>query len=63
MLNIFKQPPFVGVVAFMAVLFVQPLGHIAMILMEKLITGGKKWYSPIFDVPPIIPEGFENFSV
>lgn len=63
MFNIFKQPPFVGIVAFMAVLFVQPLGHIAMILMENLIKVGKSWYSPIFDTPPVIPEGYENFSI
>ena len=63
MLEKFKQPPFVGIIAFMAVLLVQPLGHIAMILMEKLISGGKSWYSPVFDTPPVIPEGFENFSI
>lgn len=63
MFRIFHQPPFVGVIAFMAVLFVQPLGHIAMILMEKLITGGAKWYSPMFDTSPVIPDGFENFAL
>ncbi len=63
MLKIFKQPPFVGIVAFMAVLFLQPVGHIAMILMEKLIASGTRWYSPVFDTPPVIPEGFENFSI
>lgn len=63
MLKIFKEPPFVGIVAFMAVLFLQPVGHIAMILMEKLISSGKRWYSPVFDTPPVIPEGFEDFSI
>jgi len=64
MLNIFKQPPFVGIIAFLAVFMVQPLGHISMILMEKLITGGHKWYSPIYDGnPPVIPEGYENFAL
>lgn len=63
MFNIFRQPPFVGIIAFMAVLFVQPLGHIAMILMEKLIKGGNRWYSPVFDTPPAIPAGYENFSI
>ncbi|MBL4802776.1 MAG: hypothetical protein JKY45_12870 [Emcibacter sp.] len=63
MLNIFKQPPFVGIIAFMAVLFVQPLGHISMILMEKFFVGGERWYSPVFDTPPVIPEGFEDFSI
>lgn len=63
MLKIFKQPPFVGIIAFMAVLFLQPVGHIAMILMEKLISSGKRWYSPVFDTPPVIPEGFEDFSI
>jgi len=63
MFRIFSKPPLVGVIAFMAVLAVQPLGHIIMILMEKLLVGGKTWYSPIFDTPPVIPEGFENFSI
>lgn len=55
MLSIFKNPPFVGVIAFMSVLFVQPLGHIAMILMETLIDSGVTWYSPMLDAPPVIP--------
>ncbi|VAV99181.1 hypothetical protein MNBD_ALPHA02-1465 [hydrothermal vent metagenome] len=59
MLKIFKEPPFVGIIAFMAVLFFQPLGHIAMILMEKLISSGTRWYSPVFDTPPVIPPGFD----
>ena len=63
MLKILKQPPLVGIIAFMAVLFVQPLGHIIMILMEQLISSGTRWYGPVFDVPPVIPEGFEDFSV
>lgn len=63
MFSFLKRPPFVGVVAFMSVLAVQPLGHIAMILMEKLVTGGEAWYSPVFDTVPEIPANFENFAL
>ena len=58
----FIKPPFVGIIAFMAVLFVQPIGHITMILMEMFIKSSKRWTSPFLDAPPIIPEGFEDFS-
>lgn len=63
MLSIFRNPPFVGVIAFMSVLFVQPLGHIAMILMEVLIDSGTQWYSPMLDAPPVIPEGYIDSSL
>ena len=63
MFSIFRKPPFVGIIAFLAVFAVQPLGHIAMILMEKLTLTGESWYSPVFDVPPVIPEGYENFAL
>jgi hypothetical protein len=61
MLEIFKRPPFVGIIAFMSVLAVQPLGHILMIVMEKYIPEGETWLGPVFDVAPVIPEGYENF--
>lgn len=63
MFSYLKRPPFVGVIAFMSVLAVQPLGHIVMILMEKLIATGEAWYSPVFDSQPQIPAGFENFAL
>ncbi len=59
----FLKPPFVGLIAFLAVFFVQPLGHITMILMEQLIQHGTKWYSVFLDKPPVIPDGYENFSI
>ena len=58
----FSKPPFVGIMAFMAVLFVQPLGHIVMIVMEKIVAKHEYWYSPFIDKPPVVPEGYENFS-
>jgi len=70
-----KKPPFVGLIAFLAVFAVQPLGHIIMILMEKipllmvklnLIEKSEKthnyWYSQFYDKVPTIPEGYENFA-
>lgn len=56
------KPPFVGIVAFLAVFAVQPLGHIVMIVMEKLLATHNYWYSQFYDSPPIIPEGAENFA-
>ena len=67
-LAFFKQPPFVGLIAFLAVFAVQPLGHIVMIVMEQLpflkkaMHSDSHWYSQFIDKPPVIPEGFENFS-
>jgi len=57
-----QSPPLVGVIAFLSVLAVQPLGHIVMILMEQLIGEGEGWYSPIFALPPVIPPGEENLA-
>lgn len=67
-LSFFKKPPMVGLIAFFAVFAVQPLGHIIMILMEKLPFMKKSaethnyWYSQFYDKPPVIPEGYENFA-
>jgi len=63
MFSFFKKPPMVGIIAFMAVFAIQPLGHIAMILMEKLIVSKAEWYGPVFDSPPEITAGYENFSI
>ncbi len=68
-LSFFKRPPMVGIIAFLAVFVVQPLGHIVMIVMEKLMLllgydpeVHQFWYSQFLDSPPVIPEGYENFS-
>ncbi|MCF6219645.1 MAG: hypothetical protein L3J65_00895 [Robiginitomaculum sp.] len=61
-LGIFRQPPFIGIIAFLAVFIVQPLGHIIMLVMEKVLIHGDLWYSQFFDGPPDIPEGFENYA-
>ena len=63
MFSFFKKPPMVGIIAFLAVFAIQPLGHIAMILMEKLIVSRTEWYGPVFDSPPEITAGYENFSI
>lgn len=58
------KPPFVGIVAFLAVFMIQPLGHIVMIVMEKIIVFGTPWTSIIFEgKPPAIPEGYENYAL
>jgi len=59
----FLKPPFVGLVAFIAVYLIQPLGHIIMILMELLIKGGTEYYSKFHDVAPKVIEGYENYAV
>ncbi len=35
-MNVINKKPFVGLLAFLVVLFTMPLGHTAMILMEKI---------------------------
>jgi len=65
-LTVFSRPPFVGIFAFIAVLFVQPLGHIIMILMEQAylfldLSGG--WYALIHEKGPEIAEGAEDFAI
>ncbi len=57
------KPPFVGLIAFMAVFLVQPIGHITMILMEKIFTHGTQWYTEFMNKPPAIPDGYENFAL
>lgn len=61
-LGIFRQPPFVGLIAFLAVFAVQPLGHIIMIIMERMLSKHEYWYSQFYDTVPVIPEGYENFA-
>lgn len=60
-LDLFKQPPFVGLIAFLAVFVVQPLGHIVMIVMEKSLASHQYWYSSFVGETPVIPDGYENF--
>ena len=63
--ELFRKPPFVGIIAFMAVFVVQPIGHIIMIVMEKVLIHGDMWYSKFsefYEAPPVFPEGFENYA-
>lgn len=61
MLAFLKRPPFVGVIAFMAVLAIQPLGHIVMILMEQVLPEGDRWVSPFFSAAPDVPHGHVEY--
>ena len=63
MLSLFKNPPFVGVIAFLSVLLVQPIGHIVMILMEELTDSGITWYAPMLGAAPVIPEGYVDSAL
>lgn len=60
-MKIFARPPFVGIIAFMAVLVVQPLGHIVMIILENVFDvkehGG--WYNlDVHGTEPTIPADY-----
>ncbi len=61
-LMFFKKPPMVGITAFMAVLIVQPLGHIVMLVVEWLLRNGDIWYSRFHETPPIITAGLEDYA-
>lgn len=67
MLKRLYRPPFVGLLAFLAVFAVQPLGHAIMILMEILFEhlGLQGAYYSYFHngVTPTIPEGYGDYSV
>ena len=60
----FANPPWVGLIAFLCVFVVQMLGHIVMIVMEKLPFMRKHdyWYSQFNQTPNQMPAGAENFA-